>query len=104
MAQPLHPADDVGRLINLLPVGLKEAAIDSPTARATVIHYGEQVDLLEKWLDEYAKASKRLVAESLTLDNVINNYITHSILPTTISESMLDHDYSILAMKKYGEG
>lgn len=104
MAQTLQLADDVGRLINLIPVGLKEAAIDSPTARATVIYYGEQVDLLEKWLDDYVKASNRLVAESLTLENVLNNFISHSLLPTTISESMLDHDYSILAMRKYGDG
>jgi hypothetical protein len=104
MAQTLQPAEDVGRLINLLPVGLKEAAIDSPSARATVVHYGEQIDLLEKWLDDYAKASNRLVAESLALENVLNNFISHSVLPTTVSESMLDHDYSVLAMKRYGDG
>ncbi|ETI22403.1 hypothetical protein G647_06478 [Cladophialophora carrionii CBS 160.54] len=104
MAQALQPPDEVGRLINLIPVGLKEAAIDSPTARATVVHYGEQVDLLEKWLDEYAKAATRLVAESLTLENVLNGFIAHSILPTSLSESMLDHDYSVLAMKRYGDG
>ncbi|KIW67187.1 hypothetical protein PV04_06456 [Phialophora macrospora] len=104
MAQALQPSDDVGRLINLIPVGLKEAAIDSPTARATVVHYGEQVDLLEKWLDDYAKATSRLVAESLTLENVLNGFIAHSVLPTALSESMLDHDYSVLAMKKYGDG
>ncbi|KIX04684.1 uncharacterized protein Z518_05554 [Rhinocladiella mackenziei CBS 650.93] len=104
MAQTLKPAGDAGRLINLLPVGLKEAAIDSPTARATVVHYGEQVELLEKWLDDYLRSSNRLVAESVTLENVLNNFISHSMLPTTISESMLDHDYSVLAMKKYGDG
>lgn len=86
-----------------MPVGLKEAAIDSPTARATVIHYAEQVDLIERWLDDYVKASNRLVAESMTLENVLNGFISHSVLPMTISESMLDHDYSVLAMKKYGE-
>ncbi|OAL36944.1 hypothetical protein AYO20_03713 [Fonsecaea nubica] len=104
MAQAPPPVDDVGRLINLIPVGLKEAAIDSPTARATVVHYGEQVDLLEKWLDDYAKASTRLVSEALTLENVLNNFIAHAVLPVNISESMLDHDYSILAMKKFADG
>ncbi|KAL6251266.1 SNF1-interacting protein [Rhinocladiella similis] len=104
MSQALQPAQDVGRLINLVPVGLKEAAIDSPTARATVIHYGEQLDLLERWLDDYMKATNRLVAESLTLENVVNSFISHSVLPTTISESMLDHDYCVLAMKRYGDG
>ena len=46
-AQQLGSAkDEVGRLINLIPVGLKEAAIDSPTSRASVVHYGEQMDLM----------------------------------------------------------
>ena len=103
MAQALQSAGDVGRLINLVPVGLKEAALDSPTARASVVHYSDQVDILEKWLDDYAKAANRLVAESLTLENVLNGFIAHSVLPTNLSEAMLDHDYSILAMRKYGD-
>lgn len=104
MAQVLQPADDVGRLINLIPVALKEAAIDSPSARATVIHYGEQVDSLEKWLDECMKATTRIVTESLTLENILNTFISNSVLPSNISESILDHDYSVLAMRRYGEG
>ncbi|EXJ77448.1 hypothetical protein A1O3_09674 [Capronia epimyces CBS 606.96] len=104
MSQVLQPADEVGRLINLIPVGLREAALDSPTARATAVHYGEQVELLEKWLEDYVKATNRLVAESVTLENVVDSFISHSILPTTVSESMLDHDYVTLAMKRYGDG
>lgn len=100
----LQPADEVGRLIDLVPVALKEAAVDSPSARAIVLHYGEQVDLLEKWLDDYVKATSRLVTESLTLENVLNNFVSHSILPTALSESMMDHDYSVLAMKKCADG
>jgi hypothetical protein len=62
------------------------------------------VDLVEKWLDDYLKSTNRLVAESLTLENVLNNFISHATLPTTISEAVLDQDYSILAMRKYSEG
>ncbi|EXJ82043.1 hypothetical protein A1O1_08111 [Capronia coronata CBS 617.96] len=104
MSQILQPAEEVGRLINLVPVALKEAALDSPSARASVVHYGEQVELLERWLDDYMKATNRLVAESTTLENVLDSFISHSLLPTTISESMLDHDYVTLAMKRYGDG
>ncbi|EHY56107.1 SNF1-interacting protein [Exophiala dermatitidis] len=104
MSQVLQPADEVGRLINLVPVALKEAALDSPSARASVVHYGEQVELLEKWLDDYMKATNRLVTESLTLEHVLDSFITHSVLPTTLSESMVDHDYVVPAMKKYGDG
>jgi BAR domain of APPL family len=83
---------------------LKEAALDSPTFRATSIHFAEQVDLIEKWLEEYLKATNRLIAESTTLENIISSFMSHALLPNTITEAVLDHDYSVLAMKKYGEG
>ncbi len=86
------------------PVGLKEAALDSPTFRATVIHFSEQVDLIEKWVEEYMKSTNRLVAESATLENVIISFTSHALLPNSITEAVLDHDYSVLAMRKYGEG
>lgn len=101
---PQSPAVEVGRLINLIPVGLKEAAIDSPTSRATTTHYIEQVDLLEKWLEEHMKATNRLIAESTTLENVLTYFTSHATLPPQTSESMLDHDYTLLAMKRYSEG
>lgn len=104
MTDVFQPGSDVGRLINLIPVGLKEAAIDSPTARATVVHYTEQVDLLERWLEEYMRVTNRLVAESSTLEGILNSFTSHALVPTTISEAMLDHDYDVLAMKRYSEG
>ena len=104
MAQTIQTGDGVGRLINLVPVGLKEAAIDSPTSRASVVHYGEQLDHLERWLDDYMKATNRLVAESVTLEGILTNFTSHAIVPPVVAESMLDHDYDILAMKKYSEG
>ena len=85
------------------PVGLKEAAIDSPTSRSTVIHFSEQVELIERWLDEYVKATNRLVTESISLETVVNNFTSHAVLPISISESVVDHDYTTLAMKKNAE-
>ena len=104
MAQTIQTGEGVGRLINLVPVGLKEAAIDSPTSRASVAHYGEQLEHLERWLDDYMKATNRLVTESLTLESILTNFTSHAIVPTTVAESMLDHDYDVLAMKRYSEG
>ncbi|RMZ86890.1 hypothetical protein DV736_g5885, partial [Chaetothyriales sp. CBS 134916] len=104
MAATGTAADAAGRLINLVPVGLREAAIDSPTARAMVAHYGEQIDLLERWLEEYCRATTRLAAESPTLESILTNFTSHAIVPVAITESMLDHDYDVLAMKKYAEG
>ena len=94
-----HDSDSTYR-----PVGLKEAALDSPTFRATTICFAEQVDLIEKWAEEYLKSTNRLISESATLENVINSFIAHALLPSSITEAVLDHDYSVLAMRKYGEG
>lgn len=85
-------------------MGLKEAALDSPTFRATTIHFSEQVDLLEKWAEEYLKSASKLISESATLENVINSFIAHALLPNSITEAVLDHDYSVLAVRKYGDG
>ena len=85
-------------------MGLKEAALDSPTSRATTIYFSEQVDLIEKWLEEYLKSTSRLVAESSALENILSYFTSHAMLPTSISEAALDHDYTLLAMRRYNEG
>jgi hypothetical protein len=43
------------RLLSLVPVGLREAVIDSPPFRASIRHFEDQVEALEKWLESYAK-------------------------------------------------
>lgn len=43
------------RLLSLVPVGLREAVIDSPPFRASVRHFEDQVEALEKWLESYLK-------------------------------------------------
>lgn len=43
------------RLLSLVPVGLREAVIDSPPFRASVRHFEDQVEALEKWLEGYVK-------------------------------------------------
>ena len=83
---------------------MKEAALDSPTFRATTVHFSEQVDLVEKWVEDYLKATNKLIAESTTIESVIGSFISHALLPNSITEAVVDHDYSVLALRKYGEG
>ena len=86
------------------PVGLKEAALDSPTFRATTLHFAEQVDLVEKWLDGYVKSTGKLTLEVSSLEGLSNSFLSHVTTPINVSEAVLDHDYSLLAVKRYGEG
>lgn len=86
------------------PVGLKEAALDSPTFRGTVIHFGEQLDIVERWLDSYIKSASRLANEVGSLENLVNTYLSLATPPQQVSEALLDHDYTVLALKRYNEG
>lgn len=86
------------------PVGLKEAALDSPTFRATTLHFSDQVDFIEKWLDGYAKAATKLSCELAALESVVNNFLSYSTHPLVVSEAVVDHDYTLLAMRRCGEG
>lgn len=90
--------------LNLIPVGLKEAALDSPTFRATALHFADNIDAVERWLDGYIKAASRLVAEVSSLESAVNSMLSLSTPPAQISEAVLDHDYTLLAMRRYGEG
>ncbi|KAF2455796.1 hypothetical protein BDY21DRAFT_323583 [Lineolata rhizophorae] len=90
--------------MNLIPVGLKEAALDSPTFRATAAHFAEQIDLLSTWLDSYAKAASKLAAEAHALEPLANAYTAFSTPPGALSEAAIDHDYTVLAMRRWGEG
>ncbi|KAF2719459.1 hypothetical protein K431DRAFT_272765 [Polychaeton citri CBS 116435] len=88
----------------LIPVTLKEAALDSPSFRAVAYHFSEQIGVVEVWLDNYIRAAQRLVQEVSSLEGLVNNFIAQSTPPNNISEAVLDPDHSLLAMKRYGEG
>ncbi|KAF7879595.1 hypothetical protein EAF04_000790 [Stromatinia cepivora] len=94
----------LNRPLSLIPVGLKEAALDSPTFRATAVHFSDQVEILEKWLDAYVKSITKLVHDALSLEEAFNNFLFRSIPPANVSEAVLDHDYTLLAMQRFGEG
>jgi hypothetical protein len=93
-----------GRSLSLIPVGLKEAALDSPTFRATAVHFSDQVEIIERWLEAYIKSISKLVHDVTSLEETFNAFLLRSAPPANISEAVLDHDYTLLAMKRFGEG
>lgn len=105
MAEASQPAlPQIAKPISLIPVGLKEAALDSPTFRATTLHFCEQVDIIEKWLDGYVKSITKLSHEVSTFESLVNAFIAYGTPPAQVSEAVIDHDYALLAIKRYGEG
>jgi hypothetical protein len=82
----------------------KEAALDSPTFRATAVHFSDQVEIIERWLDAYVKSISKLVHDVSSLEEALNSFLLRSVPPANVSEAVLDHDYTLLAMKRFGEG
>jgi hypothetical protein len=83
---------------------IKEAALDSPTFRATAVHFGDQIELIERWLDTYVRAASKLTSELNNVQTLVDAYIQASHPPLQLSEAVLDHDYTVLALKRFGEG
>lgn len=83
---------------------IKEAALDSPTFRATAVHFGDQIELIERWLSAYVHATSRLAAETSNIQSIVDAYIQASHPPLQLSEAVVDHDYTVLALKRFGEG
>ncbi|KAF3002962.1 SNF1-interacting protein [Curvularia kusanoi] len=96
--------EPVSKPLALIPVVIKEAALDSPTFRATAVHFGDQIELIERWLDGYVRATSRLASELSTLQGIVDTYVQASHPPLQLSEAILDHDYTVLALKRFGEG
>ncbi|KAH6642767.1 hypothetical protein C7974DRAFT_351668 [Boeremia exigua] len=96
--------EPVSKPLALIPVVIKEAALDSPTFRATAVHFGDQIELVERWLDSFVRATSRLASELTTLQSVVDTYVQASHPPLQLSEAILDHDYTVLALKRFGEG
>lgn len=86
------------------PVGIKEAALDSPTFRATAVHFSDQFEAVERWLDGLVKAAGKLAQEAASLEGLCNSFIHHCRPPNHLSEAILDHDYTILALRRLCEG
>ncbi|CAO1599792.1 SNF1-interacting protein [Xanthoria calcicola] len=89
--------------IALVPVGLKEAALDSPTFRSGYTHFTEQIDLVERWLETWLKSVSKIITETAPLEGMIYGLLTQTVPPTNVSEAVLDHDYTLLAIKRYGD-
>ncbi|KAF3928864.1 Oligophrenin-1 [Dactylellina cionopaga] len=88
--------------LSLIPVNLKESALDSPTFRANAVHFCEQVDAVEKWLEGYIRSMLKVCQEIGGLEEALAMNFSQSV-PTLVSESILDHDYSLLAVELFAE-
>ncbi|KAH8692869.1 putative transcription factor SipA3 [Talaromyces proteolyticus] len=104
MASPQPPSvPSVGKLVSVVPVGLKEAALDSPTFRSTTAHFADQLEFIERWLDGYARAATKLASELTAFEQALGFFFSYTTSPINVSEAILDHDYTVLGLKRHGD-
>lgn len=68
------------------------------------MHFSDQVEIIERWLEAYVKSISKLVHDVSSLEETFNSFLARSVPPPNVSEAVLDHDYTLLAMKRFGEG
>ena len=68
------------------------------------MHFLGQVEALERWLGEYIKWAGRLVQEVTALEDLVNSFLTRSVPPPSLSETIIDQDYTVMAVRKFAEG
>lgn len=85
-----------------ISVLLNEAGLDSPTFRSNALHFAEQVDAIERWLDGYCRAAAKVSHDILGLETIVNEYLSKIVPPPTVVS--LDHDYTALALKRISDG
>ncbi|CAK7216513.1 SNF1-interacting protein [Sporothrix bragantina] len=87
-----------------IAVSLHEAALDSPSFRASAVLFGEQVDGIERWLESYAKSTSKLVHDFASLEDTINNYLAKIVPPPGVVDGVVDADHTLLALKRVSDG
>ena len=91
-----------------IPVTLNEAALDSPTFRAVTVHFADQLDGIERWLDGYVRSTVKVAQELLALEDIIHTYLTKMTPPAVSAaanaDAVIDTDYTLLALRRAGDG
>jgi hypothetical protein len=89
-------------------VSLNEAALDSPTFRASAVAIAEQMEGIERWLDGYTRSTSKLVHDMLGLEESINTYLAKMAPPAqsvvTQPDAVIDTDYTLLALRRAADG
>lgn len=52
----------------------------------------------------WLKAVLRISQEASVLESMVNGFLSQMIPPANVSEAILDHDYTLLILRSYGEG
>ncbi|KAI8393812.1 uncharacterized protein BYT42DRAFT_552309 [Radiomyces spectabilis] len=83
-------------------ITLHDAVKDSPVFRASVYHFDEQLELLEKWLDSVSKQVK-LYCDKLNKFNLETNALCKKAIPHGLDEALIDPNFTGAVIKSFSD-
>lgn len=87
----------------LISVSFKEAALDSPSFRASVNHLDRQIDNIDKWLHALMTSIHKIPKHIKDLQGYYNSFLEH-LVPTFLQDGLIDQEYTVLSMQVTLEG
>lgn len=95
---PLAP-----RQFKLISVNFKEAALDSPSFRASANHLDAQIENIEQWLLALASSVKKIPKYLAELQSFSNSFLEH-LMPTFLQDGLIDQEYTVQCLQTTLEG
>lgn len=88
----------LNRQFKLISVNFKEAALDSPTFRASTNHLDIQVDNIEKWMKALVSSVKKFPRYVTEFQGFSNSFL-ESLLPAFLQDGLIDQEYTIESLQ-----
>ncbi|KAL0094082.1 hypothetical protein F4703DRAFT_1924803 [Phycomyces blakesleeanus] len=83
-------------------ITLQDAITDSPVYRANILHFDEQLDLLERWLETLSKHMK-LYCDRLNKFNLETNLVCKKAIPVGIDDTLIDCNFTGAVIKSFSD-
>lgn len=91
------------RQLKLISVSFKEAALDSPSFRASVNHVDDQIENIEKWLVALSSSIKKFPKYIKEFQIFSNSFLEH-LVPPFIQDGLIDQEYTVQALTTTASG
>lgn len=92
------PSIDQPKLLKLILVLFKEAALDSPTFRALANHITHLIDLTEQWLDGLLRFIKKYPQYYADFRDFLYTLVD-LLSPPFLADGIIDQDYTLAALQ-----
>ncbi|GBL52479.1 hypothetical_protein [Candidozyma auris] len=100
--EELHLPVDLHQ-IKLISVALKEAALDSPSFRASVAHLHNQLMTTEKWILALRSSLTKIPKQVKELQSYVDSFLEY-MTPQSLSDGLVDQEYTQTAMNAIFDG